>query len=184
LRVIGGELRGRRLNAPVGRAIRPTSDRLRESIFNILGRRVAATVVLDLFAGTGAFGIEALSRGARHAVFVDNSPSALALITRNLKSCRLESRAQCIKWNIAANLDCLDSLGLTFDLVFIDPPYDAGLIDPTLGHLQNTHMLHSDTVLIVEHDLREPILPDTAKFTVFDQRKAGKSLVSFLTCMV
>jgi 16S rRNA (guanine966-N2)-methyltransferase len=177
-------LRGRKLVSPTGRAIRPTSDRLRESIFNLLGRRVVDAIVLDLFAGTGALGVEALSRGARHAVFVDNSPAALALIARNLKHCRLEARAQCIKWDITLNLNCIDGLGWTFDLVFIDPPYETGRICPTLRHLKQSQALHPAALLVVEHSPRESILPDAAGYVVIDRRKVGKALVSFLNSVV
>jgi 16S rRNA (guanine966-N2)-methyltransferase len=180
LRIIAGELRGRKLVSPHGRSIRPTADRLRESIFNTIGPRVAGQVLLDLFAGTGAFGIEALSRRAQFAVFIDNHPEALALVQRNLINCRLQGRARVIKWNIFSNLNCLKGLGLTFELIFIDPPYDCGLIRPTLAHLEATGALGKDCRLIVEHAPKEPIPEDISSYALADQRKYGKSLVSYL----
>ena len=105
LRVISGRLKGKKLYSVHGSATRPTADRLRESIFNILSTRVFKAVVLDLFAGTGALGIEALSRGAVSAVFVDNSRKAVSIIRRNITSCAFDQRANIIKWDIKKNLN-------------------------------------------------------------------------------
>jgi len=107
LRIIGGNLKGRKLHKFRGADIRPTADRLRESIFDILGNRVQNKRVLDLFAGTGALGLEALSRGAETAVFIDNRSVALALIRRNISTCQMENRSETIKWDITKNLNCL-----------------------------------------------------------------------------
>ena len=167
-----------------GVTIRPTADRLRESIFNILSHRVRNAVVLDLFAGTGALGIEALSRGAESAVFVDNNPGALSVIRRNITSCSFEKQAQIIKWDIRKNLNCLKSASTTFDLVFMDPPYNRGMVKPALLNLEKTGSLATGARLVVEHSPLEPIPDPVFMFEITDKRKYGKTLVSFLTYMI
>jgi 16S rRNA (guanine966-N2)-methyltransferase len=117
-------------------AIRPTADRVREALFSILATRPVDAAVLDLFAGTGALGLEALSRGAARAVFVDQAPAAIQAIRKNIQLCRAEAKAQVIQWNILNNLNCLRGESGRFDLIFIDPPYNRGLIPPALAHLE------------------------------------------------
>jgi len=184
LRIIGGALKGKRLYSVHDMSIRPTADRLRESIFNILSQRVLDAVVLDLFAGTGALGIEALSRGAESAVFVDNRKEALSVLRRNIDSCMLDQKANIVKWNIKQNLNCIRSKKQHFDLIFLDPPYDKNLIKPTLSNLDESHSLKNEACIVVEHSLFEPIPTDLFAFDLLDQRKYGKTLVSFLNYMI
>lgn len=125
MRVIGGTLKGRRLVAPGGRSIRPTADRVREALFSILADRVAGARVLDLFAGTGALAIEALSRGADDAVLVDSSREAVRAIERNLDAMALSDRARVVRSDVWRFLDLGPSTG-AFDLIFADPPYTIG----------------------------------------------------------
>lgn len=184
LRIIGGELRGKKLYTIPGTLIRPTADRLRESIFNILSNLVKEAVVLDLFAGTGALGIEALSRGAESAVFIDNSKAALSVVERNIQSCAVDNRSQIIRWNIVKNLNCIRSIGSKFDLVFMDPPYNKGLIKPTLINLHDSGSLGNEACLVVEHNYIEPIPEACERFELADQRKYGKKLISFMRYVV
>jgi len=130
IRVIGGDLKGRRLHTIRGQSIRPTADRIKESIFNILGVRVKEARILDLFAGTGALGIEALSRGAAAAVFIDSDQKATQVIKANLKLGNLENRSKCIRWDATKNLNCLATLSPAFDLVLMDPPYNQNQVNP------------------------------------------------------
>ena len=184
LRIIGGELKGRKLYTIPGTLIRPTSDRLRESIFNILSYLVKEAVVLELFAGTGALGIEALSRGAKSAVFIENNKTALSVVERNILSCAVDNRSQIIRWNIAKNLNCIRSIGSTFDLIFMDPPYNKGMIKPTLLNLHDSGSLENNACIVIEHNYLEPI-PETCKhFELTDQRKYGKKLISFMRYVV
>lgn len=178
MRVIAGALRGKKLSQPSGRDIRPTSDKMRESVFNILGRRVQGARVLDLFAGTGALGIEALSRGAAFAVFLDHSGPAVRLIEKNLTLCGLSDRARIFKWDISRTLYGLRSAG-GFDLVFLDPPYGKDLLPLAIRHLEKARVLEKNAILVAEHGLDESPAPPSA-FVLFDQRRYGKSLVSFL----
>jgi 16S rRNA (guanine966-N2)-methyltransferase len=182
LRIIGGEFKGRRLFSVKGFQVRPTKDRHRESIFNMISQNLADAMVLDLFAGTGALGIEALSRGADFAVFVDNYPNALATISKNIQACHLESRAKILKWNILNNLNCLKSY--TFDLVLMDPPYNIGAVSPVLLNLQQCKCLKNKALIVVEHSLDEPFPDKFNSFRLYDQRRYGKTLVSFLNFML
>jgi len=198
MRIISGSLRGKKLHGIRGMAIRPTSDRVRESIFNIISFHVRDALVLDMFAGTGALGIEALSRGAASAVFVDKYHGALSVIERNIRSCALGDRAKIIRWDIRKRLSPLIASESRFDLVFMDPPYNKNLIEPALHKLHISHILKKDARVIVEHSPSEPIpkelaVPDKAPnsegsvqvpFTITDQRKYGKTLASFLDYML
>lgn len=118
MRVIGGEFRSRRLQSMPGRDVRPTPDKIRESLFNILQREIEGSVFVDAYAGTGAVGIEALSRGARHAIFIEKDRAAVDLIRNNLAALGVEARARVIQGAAAMHL-----AGLQADIVFIDPPY-------------------------------------------------------------
>jgi 16S rRNA (guanine966-N2)-methyltransferase len=172
LRIIGGSLRGKNLASSSGRSIRPTADRLRESIFNIIAARVPNAMVLDLFAGTGALGIEALSRRASAAVFIDNSREAVTLIYRNLEMCRLLDRARVIH--------SIPMPQLRFDLVFMDPPYDRGFVQKGLDLLRRDPILAPGHCLILEHSSHEPLPFILEGYVLHDQRRYGKTLVSFL----
>ena len=136
MRVIAGTLKSRSLIAPP-RGARPTSDRVRESLFSALGNLEDARV-LDLFAGSGALGIEALSRGAEIAVFVDSGRASLGALRRNLSTLELDSVSTVMPVSAAQAIRALGERGESFDLVFVDPPYDANLHIPTLGALRDT----------------------------------------------
>jgi 16S rRNA (guanine966-N2)-methyltransferase len=184
LRIISGDLKGKKLRSIKGTKTRPTSDRLRESIFNIIAFNVEDTCILDLFAGTGAFAIEALSRGSKFAVFIDISKNAISSITENIKSCSLGNRAKVIKWDINKNLNCVEHSNPAFDLVFMDPPYNQNFLKPTLLSLHLSCCMKKGCLIIIEHSLREPIPKEPAVFEIADQRKYGKTLVSFLNYVI
>jgi 16S rRNA (guanine966-N2)-methyltransferase len=186
LRIISGILRGKKLETFRGHTIRPTSDRIREAIFNILAvaGRIQNSVVLDLFAGSGALGIEALSRDAHSAVFVEKNKSAIALLRKNLNRCALDRQAKVIQWDIAGNLDCLRSVNTKFDLVFMDPPYDKDMIQLTVTHLRTSQAIKKEACIVVEHSPNEPVSFDWAGFELTDRRRYGKTIVSFLKYML
>jgi len=183
-RIIGGSLKGKRLCPVSGRRIRPTGDRQRESIFNIISPVIPGAVVLDLFAGTGALGLEALSRGAQCAVLIDVQGPALAVIERNIRGCRLEDRTRTIRWDIEKNLNCLKGIGRCYDLVFMDPPYGFNCIAPALANLHQSGALKKGALVVVEHSREEPIPQSDLPYACSDQRRYGKTLVSFLNYMV
>lgn len=184
LRIISGSLKGRKIKTLPGKQTRPTSDRLRESIFNILKAHIEPLHVLDLFAGSGAFGIEAISRGAQKAVFIDNQMAACSLMDENIRHCGIESNAYVMCWDISRNLDCLDKTALLFDLVFLDPPYNKDLVVPTLGHLTKSKWIDNGALIVVEHHIDEPLPKKLPLLKTIDIRRYGKILVSFLYYMV
>jgi len=184
MRIIGGNLKGKRLSSIRGNRIRPTADRIRESIFNILSGRVQGATVLDLFSGTGALAIEALSRGAAFAVLIDKYKKAFWVIEKNVRACGLEKGVKIIQWDITKNLKCIGGFRPAFDLVFMDPPYGRMTLAKTLRNLDRSDSLKKGTLLVVEHALLEPLDSELGRFSVTDQRKYGKTLVSFLTYML
>ena len=181
IRIISGKLKRKKLNTLPGKHTRPTSDRLRESVFNILNQYPAPNIVIDLFAGTGALGFEAMSRGAGFAYFVDNSPNAIDLIKKNARLLALEDHIKTLKWDISKNLNCLNNIRQPADLVFLDPPYDRGLTCSTLEFLRQSQALAPDALVVVEHSLSEPMALDKLSYQLLDERKYSHAMVSFLT---
>ncbi len=172
LRIIGGRHRGRRLRFPAGVEIRPTPDRVRETLFNWLQPRMAGARVLDLFAGSGALGLEALSRGAAHATFVEKDRDAAAAIAALAREWQESSVA----------VECSDAIGwlarhpgeLKFDVVFVDPPYDANLQAAALAALVARGALAPDARVYVEHRAREPLPPLPAGWQSVRDGRAGE----------
>lgn len=178
MRVIGGDLKGRRLITPEDRAIRPSKNRTREAIFNILEARypdrLAGGRVADLFAGTGALGIEALSRGAEHVLFVDSAQAATATIRHNLADLALTDKATVMQ----ADAETLRPDG-PFDIVFMDPPY-SGAAAPALAHIATTGCLSSAAILILECDRRDPV-PASDSLTLLAEKSYGNSKIALYT---
>ncbi len=156
MRIIAGELKGRVL-APVKGRTRPTAAKVREAIFSILGPAVREATVLDLFAGTGALGIEALSRGAKRAVFVEDHPEARKGLKRNLEILGLQERGRVLPLAVAAALRTLAAPGGQFDLVFLDPPYGGGTATATLAALAGSGLLRPQAQVVAEHSRRETL---------------------------
>lgn len=156
LRIIGGRHRGRRLRFPAGVEIRPTPDRVRETLFNWLQPRIAGARVLDLFAGSGALGLEALSRGAAHVTFVEKDRRAAVAVEALAREWRETDLS-------VESGDALEWLarraGTPFDIVFVDPPYDLNLQESVLQSLANRQLLAPDARIYVEHRAREPLPP-------------------------
>ena len=140
--------------------------------------------MLDLFAGTGAFGIEALSRGAESVVFVDAEGDSISVLQENIKIISLESATKVVRWDITRNLNCLGSMQATFKLVFMDPPYNKNMVETTLFNLHRSQSMQKGARIVVEHSLLEPVSKSGLPFEISDQRGYGKTLVSFLNYMV
>ena len=156
MRVIGGQFRSRTLRSLRGQALRPTSDRLRESLFNILGPAVSGSVFVDVFAGTGAVGIEALSRGAADVVFVEQHAPAVALIERNLRSLGIASGAEILAMDAVKALERLAARRFRADFVFLDPPYALKKeYTRVLEFLDGSHLIAPSGRVIVEHAKRD-----------------------------
>jgi len=178
MRVIAGALKGRRL-APVKGRIRPTGAKVREAVFDILGNVVVKARVLDLFAGTGALGIEALSRGAREAVFVEDHPEALKVLRRNLESLDLKDRAVVQPVPVRQALKKLAVHGEDFDLAFLDPPYGGEKAITALNDLAAAGILAPAAWVVAEHSRRDH-LPETAgSLARRELRRYGDTQVAF-----
>jgi 16S rRNA (guanine966-N2)-methyltransferase len=180
VRIISGSARGRKLLAPgqrFGRLIRPTSDRAREAIFNILAAKAVGARVLDLFAGTGALGLEALSRGASMAVFVDGQRSVIELIARNIALCGFAERATVLHKDLARGLAFLAAMQppQEFDLVFLDPPYGGSLALHGLEALAGGNFLAPGAIVVLE-DASHAQYPETlGPLACFDRRRYGEA---------
>jgi 16S rRNA (guanine966-N2)-methyltransferase len=182
MRITGGELKGRRLVNIKGSNIRPTSDMVRAAIFNILGQTLRGVAVLDLFAGTGSLGIEALSRGAKKAVFLDKSGRALAIIRKNLSICGYEGRSAIMKEELPHSLGHVQDLGCDqFDLVFIDPPYGKAYIEPTIDNLVVRKLLSKDSRVVVESTTNagNPLPPKVHEIRLKLTRSYGSTVIAF-----
>jgi 16S rRNA (guanine966-N2)-methyltransferase len=179
MRVIGGNARGRRLKAPKGQALRPTSGRVKEALFNILPHDLNGMKVLELFAGTGNLSIEALSRGAAEAVLVDSSSRSAKAIRENLRKLELADQAQVWVMRASRALRVLARSGQNFDVIFLDPPYERSLLDPALKLIAEGALLRPTGVIIAEHSARERVEPNYGMLTLTDQRRYGGTLLSF-----
>jgi 16S rRNA (guanine966-N2)-methyltransferase len=191
LRIISGHARGRKLFTPGhSNLIRPTTDRAREALFSIIGNKVFSARVLDLYAGTGALGLEALSRGASQVVFVDKHHNALELIKRNCTLCTQdvetgqEEKVIIIKHDLSRGLNLKGDNSLqsgTFDLIFLDPPYEKGLAEKSLTALDTSGFITSTTLVIAE-ECSGATLPDSfTRLTLSNQRRYGDTGFWFYT---
>ena len=178
MRVISGKLKGKRLFTPKGRDLRPTSDRVREAIFDILQNSVENRIVLDLFAGTGALGIEALSRGAKRAVFLEASSRSLAVLRKNIKACGLDRQTEVLALEVSRGIQVLSRRGEAFDLIFLDPPYGRGLARTALQAISEGEILAPGARIVAEHSSAED-LDSIPRLERVDRRKYGSTLVSF-----
>ena len=176
MRIIAGNARGRTFDAPAGRDTRPTLDRVRENVFNILQMKVRGARVLDLFSGSGAMAFEAISRGAEFAVLVDIDRAAHAVERRNAEKLRMESRCRILNCDWQTAVRQLTAAGETFQAVFLDPPYAMHDMTGVLSALRP--LLAEDAVILLEHEARTfPATPDG--FDLYDSRKYGIAGVSF-----
>lgn len=183
MRVVGGVLAGRLIACPPGMATRPTLDRVRESLFNVLARRVPGAAVLDLYAGSGALAIEALSRGADHADVVEHSGRAAAVLRRNVAQLALADRVRV--WPLAAERAVLKLAPASFDLIFLDPPWRAGVAQPVWAAVPQ--LLRPDGLAVLEFEDAQgmPGIPGTegleeGGMVVVDHRRYGRTGLTLL----
>jgi 16S rRNA (guanine966-N2)-methyltransferase len=176
MRVIAGAFRGRRLHTPKGDKIRPTIDKVREAIFNIVASEVPDAKVLDLFAGTGAMGLEALSRGAAECVFVDQSDEAVRLIRENAALCGAQDKVRIIREAIPSAIRRLASKNELFDLIFMDPPYGQGHIEKSLGVLET--VAGPDALVIAESHVKDETPTRLTVWSKDRERRYGDTLIS------
>jgi 16S rRNA (guanine966-N2)-methyltransferase len=182
VRVIAGEYRSRVLQAPRGLATRPTSDRLRETLLNVLAPRIEGATFLDLYAGSGAVGIEALSRGAREAIFVEQAAAAMKAIRANLASLNIRGNYALEPRSVAAALERLAEQGRTVDIVFLDPPYaEAAAYEETLGRLGGAcrSVLAESAMVIAEHEKRRDLEARSGALERYRVLRQGDAALSF-----
>jgi len=177
MRIIAGSAKGRKLKCPRGIGTRPTPDRVRESIFSILGDRVPGSRVLDLFAGTGAMGLEAISRGAKQAVFVEKGPAVLKILEDNIRGCGFLEKTLLVPMSVHRYLMRGD-LGGVFDLVFADPPYGREEGTLTLMALSKHVTSLPEGLVVLEHAPGDPVIQPPGLFFV-ETRKYGNTALTF-----
>ena len=190
MRVIGGNAKGRRLKVPKGQAVRPTSDRVKEALFNILPHDLSGIRLLDLFAGTGNVSIEAISRGAAQAILIDSSEKSGKVIRENLHIVGFSDRASVRIAPVSRALRSLARRGETFDMIFLDPPYHQDWLAKMLPHQRNWveaclesiaggNLLRASGTLVLEHSAREQPEAEYGALVLKDQRKYGDTWLSF-----
>lgn len=175
MRVITGSARGRRLKELEGMETRPTTDRVKEGLFSALQFDIEGRRVLDLFAGTGQLGIECLSRGAASAVFVDRRPDAVKLIKENLKVCDLTDRARVVAGD---SMEFLKATREKYDLVFLDPPYQAGLLEGAIAHIARHDLLNAHGIMVAEHPVDAALPTLSAPYRMGRTYRYGKIAVT------
>jgi len=175
MRVIAGEAKGRRLKSPRGMETRPTSDKVKEALFSILGNRVVDTRMLDLFAGTGAIGIEALSRGAARVDFVESDRAMADILEKNLTACGFHGRAEVYRMDA---FKFLKQIRQPYDLIFADPPYHAWHLKKLLPAVERGAMISPDGLLIVEHFRRIALPNPVGKLRIFRSYEYGDTVLT------
>lgn len=156
MRVISGSFRGLKLKSPDGLDIRPTTDRIKESLFNIIAPYLYDCIFLDLFSGSGAIGIEALSRGAKEVVFVDLDKNSINLINHNIALTKIKDKTKVYNTDALNSINSLKINNKKFDIIFLDPPYNKEFLKPILKEIENTHILKDDGFIICEQHIDEP----------------------------
>ncbi|MDX2033298.1 MAG: 16S rRNA (guanine(966)-N(2))-methyltransferase RsmD [Blastocatellia bacterium] len=179
MRIIAGRYKGRRLKTLDGMQVRPTSDRLRETLFNILQSRIEGAAFLDLCAGSGAVGIEALSRGASHVSFIESVRKVADLIRENLRHCGIDEDAAVINRDALQALRRLSTEGRKFDIIYFDPPYESELYAPALRQIAKGGLLNEDGLVIVEHRRQMPLAPSYDQLRPYRELPQGESCLTF-----
>ncbi|MFQ5601818.1 MAG: 16S rRNA (guanine(966)-N(2))-methyltransferase RsmD [bacterium] len=179
MRIISGSKKGLKLASVKNSPIRPTTDRFREVIFNVIDNRFRNKPVLDIFAGSGSLGIEALSRGAARAIFIENNSRALSIIKKNLTLSNFEERAEIVKVSAIRALKKLTSSNEKFYLIFADPPYAETILQQTIHIVDKNELLAEEGWLIVEHASKLNLNTQIGSFILKVRKRQGESEVSF-----
>ena len=182
MRVISGERRGKKLYTLEGTNTRPTLDRVKEALFNIIQNKILDANVLDLFAGSGSLGIETLSRGARQAVFCDNSFEAIKIINKNIEATRYTEKSTIINKDYILALKQISKLDEKFDIVFLDPPYKSDFGIKAIDELIKLDLIAEDGIIILETDdeNRKKEIEENKQIKIFDERKYGSVKLIFI----
>ncbi len=176
MRIVSGSIKGRRLFAPSGLALRPTPGKVRSALFNILSEQIAEASFLDLYAGTGAMGLEALSRGAKQVTFVEQVPRHLQYLRKNIAACGMAAQSRVRGMAVE---DFLRASGQRFDLVFLDPPYTSDAFEKILPSLRSGDMIADTGCVIIEHFHKRALPEMIGKIGFLKQYRYGETLLSF-----
>ena len=179
LRVIAGTAKGHKLKTIKGLTTRPTSDKVKGAVFNILAALIPGANVLDIYAGTGSLGIEALSRGADSAVFVDKSSECFHTIKENLAHTKLESKATVIAGDVFVALNKFSKNNKKFDIIFLDPPYGKGLVEKTLKNIAENDIIMQEGIIVAEHDVEDEVPEEVGGLERYRRQKYGDTVISF-----
>ena len=179
MRILAGELKGRRLLTPRGATTRPTADQVRLALMDTLTPQLPGARVLDLFAGAGGVGLEALSRGAARATFVERDRHALAALRANVAALDVQDRARVLGEDVRRALDRLAREGARFDVVFLDPPYESDLGDAALGHVAAARLAAPGAVVIAQHPTKRPPAGPGDTLSAFRTRRFGETTLTF-----
>lgn len=180
IRIIAGRAKGCRLiPVPSGSAARPTPDRVKEALFNILPS-LEGDYFIDLFAGTGNIGLEAMSRGAGKVFFVENNAAMTVLIKKNIEKCGLTGEFEILPVPVERAVRNLQKRDTKMDIVFADPPYERGWIGKTINALKSGELFSDRALMILQHSMREPLPDEMGLFELADQRKYGDTIISIL----
>lgn len=179
MRVISGKARGLKLNTPKNEDVRPTTDRVKESLFNIINSYVIDSDVLDLFAGTGSLGIECLSRGANKCVFVDKSKESMAIVKSNIKKARVENESITLNTDFKNAIVSLSNKGEKFNIIFMDPPYYKNMFIDALSSVDEKNLLAEDGIIVVEHDTVDSFPENVGRLYKSRDKKYGNTTLTF-----
>jgi len=179
MRIVAGKNKGNILKSPKDLSVRPTSEKVREALFDILGTSVRETCFLDLFAGTGAVGIEALSRGVKKAIFIEKELKCIKIIKENLEKTENSQNAVVYKIDFLSGLKLLARKDYLLDYIFLDPPYSRGLVNISLLEISNLPILRKSGWIIAQHYKKEKVMENLSNLRLFDQRRYGECYLSF-----
>lgn len=179
MRIISGTAKGRKLLSPEGMGTRPTLDRIKESIFNIIQNKVPGSTVVDVFAGTGSLGLEAASRGAKECYLIDKGEITFKYLKQNVDNFKFNDFCKCLNTDSYSALQEFGRKGLIFDLIFIDPPYLKDMIPPAVDIVSEKHLLAEDGLIVTKIDTSEEIYQGNMEIELFDHRKYGNTTVCF-----
>lgn len=183
MRIIAGIAKGKKILPPEDMGTRPTLDRVKENIFNIIQFRVYGTKVIDVFAGTGSLGLEAVSRGAKECYLVDKGEKSFGLLKQNVKNLNFEDKCTCLNMDSYEVLKMMASKGVSFDLIFIDPPYSKEMIPPAMQIINDNNLLNKDGFIVSKIDSGEEIFEGTDNIKLTNHRKYGNTTVCFYEYM-
>lgn len=178
MRIISGKMKGRKLISPKNDDVRPTADKVKEAVFSMIGEHLKDAVIFDLFAGSGCLGLEALSRGAKTCYYCDNSTGSIRLIKENIKICGADSQSEVFVGDFKKALSKAKEKA---DVIFLDPPYEAGLIVPCIEAISELDILNDSGLIVCEHGKKEALPDEIFGFYKYKEKKYGSVIVSIYT---